>query len=341
MANKKGATDTFNMVAVIAMVILVVQVTGIFNFSTLTGGADGDGSTDIVVDVRQTDKACGSTTMTVDFVKKHAESTDMTAENATIFINGARKEVTSEGSTFTAQGGDHLRVYNALDTGGATYLATHSEGDIPCTGQTAAFLTSASFMSKASGSDLLSEPNKLYEADSVASAETIINDDFTSNPGTALSLGLGETKVITVRLKPVFEEGYGVADGNTIACRMTDTRIDQSKVTIQSGGSLLGAGRYIPSSSNFAVQNVTETIKYWHLPPIDGADTSAVELLIAIKGDETIQPTTTTNFSCDVFGTDYYESDDGQVLIDVENRDDNSKIGRTSANEFSFNIALS
>ena len=69
--------------------------------------------------------------------------------------------------------------------------------------------------------------------------------------------------------------------------------------------------------------------------------TNEVALSIGIKGDDTNQPTATTNFSCSTFGTDYYEADDGSIKIDVEDRDDNTKIGRTAANEFSFEVLLS
>ena len=324
------AADFWTVIIGLSIVVVALSVTGIVNFSAIAGVEDGEAGVTVVK--VEADKACGSTTMTVDYEVAHKSGTDVTAQNATVFINGARKGIFSEGGTFTAQGGDKLTVYNALDPAQTTYLASKATGTIPCTGQTAAFMTSASFME---GSSVV------YESDSAASAETVINDDYTANPGTALSLGAGETKVATVRLKPVYEEGYGMADGNTIACRLTDSQLDQAKVTIQSGGSLLGAAKYIPSSTNFAVSATNQTTKYWALQAIDGADTSSVELLMAIKSDDTNQATADTNVSCQTFGTDYYEADDGSIKIDVEDRDDNSKIGRTTANEFAWEILLS
>ena len=340
------AMKGFETIVLILVAVLVLHTVGVVNFAAIAGVEDGEaGVTVVKVDVGE--KACGSTTMTVGFEVAHKSGTDVTAQNATVFINGARKGVFSEGGTFTAMGGDNLRVYNALDPAQTDYLASYSTGSIPCTGQTAAFLTSLTsylgepFMVLGEGQSSLQSVGKVYESNSAAAAETVINDDFTANPGTALSLTAGETKVVTIRLKPVFEEGYGVADGSTIACRLSDSQIDQAKVTIQSGGALLGSAKYIPSSGLYSVSATNQTLKYWHLPAIDGAVTSAVELLMAIKSDDTNEATAATNVSCATFGTDFYEADDGSVKIDVEDRDDNSKIGRSTANEFEWFIDVS
>ena len=341
---KKG-TELFLLFAIVVAAGLILQGRIPLPFLATADGPDGVAP---VTTVRvEGEKACGSTTMTVDFEVAHKSGTTVTAQNATVWINGARKGTYSEGGTFTAQGGDDLRVYNALDPAQSTYLASYSKGAIPCTGQTAAFLTSLTsyqgtpFMQIGEGQSSLQKVGQVYESDSTPAAETIINNDFTSNPGTALALGAGETKVAEIRLNPVFEEGYGVADGSTIACRLTDSQIDQAKVTLQQGGKLLGDAKYIPSNTLFAVGATNQTIKYWHLPSVDGVDTSTIDLFMAIKGDDTNGPTTDTNVSWATFGTDFYEHDDGSVNIDIEDRDTNVKIGRTAGTEFAWEVQLS
>ena len=343
--NKKGAMDATNLILVGAVVLLVaLQINP--NLFAATGE---DGVPTAQVIKVETDKACGSTTMTVDFEVAHKSGTDVTAQNATVFLNGAKKGVFSEGGTFTVNGGDELRVYNALDPAQTDYLASHSEGKVPCTGQTAAFVTSLTsydgndFMTVGSGSDLQAV-GKIYESNSAATTPTILNDDFTTQPATAQAISTGQTRHITVKLFPVFEEGYGVADGSTLACRMTDADVDQSAVSISMNGKVLGDAKYLPSQTNFGVSATNQTTRYWHIPAIDGAVTSVALLDIGVKADDNKDPEAAFNFSCATFGTDYYEADDGSVKIDVEDRDDDSKIGRTAANELgadTFNLVFS
>ena len=328
-------------VVLLAVILLAPAATQWGNNLFAIGGGTDVASQPIQKVEVVTEKACGSTTMAVSFDVKHKAGTSVTAQNATIFLDG-EKQIVSEGSTFTAQGKQKIRVYNNLDPAGTTYLGGHYEGTIPCTGQTARFATSdTTFMAQASGSSLLSNPGEVYESDSAASAATIINDDFTANPGTAQAIGLGETRIVTVRLFPVFEEGYGVADGNTLACRFTDSQIDQAGMTASINGKGLADAKYVPSQTRFAVTATNQSTKYWHFDSVDGKAINVLELKLGIKGDDNSEPTAATNFSCNSFGTDYYEADDGTVKIDIEDRDDNSKIGRTAANEFAINILLS
>lgn len=326
-------------VVLLAVVLLAPTATQWGNNLFATGGG-ADGAPPIQEVKVVTEKACGSTTMAVNFDVLNTAGVALTLQNASVFTDG-EKQVISEGSTFTAQGGQKLRVYPVFEPTGTSYLGGHYEGIIPCTGQTARFSTSDSFMVRASGSSLLNDPGFVYEADSAAAAATIINDDFTANPGTAQSITAGQTKVITVRLFPVFKEGYGLAGGNTLACRFTDSQIDQSATTVSLNGINLGDAIYVPSSTRFAVSATNQSTKYWSFDPVDGKITNTLEFKFGIKGDDNSEPTAATNFSCNSFGTDYYEHNDGTVKIDVEDRDDNSKIGRTAANEFSINILLS
>lgn len=343
MAQMRRGTELFILGVIVIIGAMIASGQNVPFLSDLFGTAgdvDDTGAPVTKVEITQPDKACGSTTMTVDFEVAHKSGTDVTAQNATVWINGARRGIFSEGSTFTAQGGDTLRVYNALDPAQTDYLTSYVTGTIPCTGQTAAFMTSADFMSVGSGSSL-QKVGQVYESNTAASIATLITDTNQLNNANAQAIGTGDTRHLTVKLFPVFEEGYGVADGNTIACRFTDSQIDQSGTEISLNGKVLGGAKYIPTNTRFSLNSGNESTKYWHLSPIDGKTTSVIELDLAIKGDDNNNPDASTNFSCEVFGTDYYEADDKSVNIDVEDRDDNNKIGRTAANEFSWNANLS
>ena len=176
------------------------------NFSALAGveGAEA-GVTVVKVDVGE--RACGATTMTVDFVRKYAESTDLTAQNATIYLNGGKKGIFSEGGTFTAQGDDNLNVYPALDPAQETYYASHAQGIIPCTGQTAAFLTSASFMEAGSLTGISDPPNKIYKSSTAPSVSLINLKDFSVNPTSALSFGAGGRETVRATITWTNKEG--------------------------------------------------------------------------------------------------------------------------------------
>lgn len=323
------------------LLITYIVVTGNIPFFGSVGAGVDDGDGAIEVEVTQPDKACGSTTMTVDFRKKYAASTDMTSQNATVYINGDEKGVISEGSTFTAQGGDMLTVYYALDAPTTTtYYAEKVSGEIPCTGQTAAFMTSA----------ILSGDHEVYEADTGLSV-TIMNTDSTQNAGSAgstsgsnQSISTGQTKKIDIELSPTYEDGYGVADGSTLACQFNDTVWDQSEFVASLGGSVLGEAKYVPSSTRFPVVSTDFTTKYWAFPAIDGKTTTELDILLSVKADDTNQPVGEgadshvmgANINCTLFDTDYYVTDDGEVKIDIEDRDDNSNIG--SSTDFAFSI---
>ena len=340
MAGKFGELVWFGALLLVVITLAPAATRYGNSLFSATDGVAGDGTPTQKIEV-VTEKSCGSTTLTADFDVKHSQGTDLTARNLTVFLNGEKK-IVSEGSTFTGQGNQKMIVYPVLDPADTSYLGGQYEGVIPCTGTTAAFSTSdTSFMKQVGGSALLSDPSLVYEANSAASTATVINDDFTANPGTGQAIGTGDTRIVTVRLFPVYKEGYGVADGNTLACRFTDYQIDQAGVTVSLNGANLGDAKYTPSQTRFAVSDTNESLKYWHFDAVDGKATNVLEFKIGIKGDDTNNPDVATNFSCQSFGTDYYEANDGAVKVDVEDRDDNSKIGRTAANEFIFNVALS
>ncbi len=323
------AADLLNTVLVISVVVLVLSVTGLVNFSSLAGVADGEAGVTVVR--VEADKACGATTMTVDFVKKYAESTDLTAQNATVYINGGKKGIFSEGGTFTAQGGDELNVYAALDPAQTTYYASHAAGTIPCTGQTAAFLTSVSFMGAGSLTGISNPPNKVYESSTAATTKVFSDDDNVLLTTTALAIGVGATETAKIILKWQYEEGYGVADGNTLICRFTDSQIDQSQLVASlDGAALTTPATYVPTNTRFALSGANQSTKSWDFPAIDGKLKTSSTLRINIKADDTNQPTAATNVSCEIIDTDLFELDSGGVSVGVEDPDDNSNVGRST-----------
>lgn len=337
LRNKRGATDFMQLILVIAVVVLVANVINPALFAGV--GADGKAAPTQTIKV-EADKACGSTTMTVDFEKKYSQSTSMTSQNATVFINGNEKGVYSEGGTFTAQGGDNLNVYYALGDLGNTYYASHASGQIPCTGQTAAFTTS-NILGQGSLAGALQDPSyKLYASGTAPSAATVYNKKTLVNLGTtALAIGAGGTETARAYLDWTFEEGYGVADGNTLACRYTDSQIDQDQVTATLDGTVLGAAKYVPSLTRFSLSAANQSAKYWAFPAIDGAKTASSTLDIRIKGDDTNQPTKDTNFTCAIIDTDLYQKDDGSIAVGVEDSDNNANVGRST--EYIIPIPLS
>jgi len=288
-----------------------------------------------------TEKACGSTTMTVDFIKKYSSSTSMTAQNATIYTDGEFQTV-SEGSTFTAQGGSVLNVYNALDPAQTTYYASHATGTIPCTGQTARFATSdKTFMKAGSLAGALQDPvSELFTSSTAPTAPTVYNKKtLVALSTTALAIGVGGTETARAYLDWTNEEGYGVADGNTLACRFTDSEIDQSETNAILDGQPLGVAKYIPSMTKFPLSAANQSAKYWAFPAIDGKKTPTSTLDITINGDDTNQPTAAGNFSCEIIDTDLFVTDNGKVAIGVEDSDDNSNVGRST--EYLINIPMS
>ena len=353
MAMKEG-TKMFVFLAGLFLIVLAGTGRIPIPFLGATTGPDGT-PVSPVTEVKVTgEKACGSTTMTMDFEEKYAQSTGMTAQNGTIYItsNGevSEKGTFSEGGTFTAQGGDVLDVYYALDPAQTTYYASHATGKIPCTGQTAAFSTS-SILEKGNLAGTLQDPaHKVFRADTGLTV-TIINDDNTQNIGSSTtgknqSVGAGETVNLEVRLKPTFERGYGVAKGSTLACQFNDSAWDQSKSEVSLDGNVLPVAEFTPTSSRFPLVHTDFTSKYWQVPPIDGKLKSRLDFIFNVKGDDTNQPTNGgrmgnavdgANWNCSLLDTDLYKNDDGLIKADVEDRDDNSEVGVTN---FAFHMGF-
>jgi len=273
---------------------------------------------------------CGqSVTLTSDMVERYSESTSMSTQNVTIVVNGAEISTRADGGTETVKEGDVVELYYSLDPAGNTYAASYAKGTIP----------NCAPAVKTSDNSIFSPVDawKLYRQ-STQPTVTILNDDSTTQP-TAQALGVGQTRHMTMKFYPAYEQGYGTADGSTLACRFTDSQIDQAGTTISLDGAPLADAKYVPSQTIFSVTATNQSTKYWHVPAIDGKAKTIMEFDLGLKGDDTNEPVAATNFSCVFLDTDYYKTDSGQYKIDVEDRDDNTGIGR--ATDFGVNILLS
>lgn len=316
---------------VIGLAIVAAMQTNIFGTLFSTGdGVDG-GAGDVNVNIKNADKACGSTTMTMDFQDKYSASTDMSSYNGTVFIDGKKQGIVGEGSTFTSNGGKTLNVYYALDDFGNNYYASHASGEIPCTGQSASFLTSDILSGGSLAGELQkAEPYKLYKSQT-APTVTVYNDEnndvLTTTP---LSITAGASKTARVVINWEYEEGYGVVDGNTLACRYTDSQIDQSGMVATLDGATLGPAKYVPSNTRFGLSASNESTKFWAFPSIDAKTTTQSVLKLRIKGDENNGPTARTNVSCEIIDTDLFETDSGSIGVGVEDSDDNTNVGRST-----------
>lgn len=278
---------------------------------------------------------CGQpVTFTVDLVEKYAESTSMSSQNATVVVNGEERAVRSDGGTLTLAEGDNVDIYYALDPAGSAYQASKASGVLPnCK------------PSVTSSDNTIFDPDNAYKLYDVQTQPTITtinleNYETLNGVGTNLSIGAGATKTARNTITWTFEEGYGTLDGSTLACRFTDSQIDQSATSAVLDGRQLDVAKYVPSNTRFSLSAANQSSKFWSFPAIDGKTQSSSTLDLKIKGDDTNQPTTATNFSCEVKDADYYKTDGGQYMIDVEDRDDNSEVGRAASAELSFNIPL-
>ena len=330
---------------VVAFLVLAayngVNIPILSDFIGSSGGGPSGGGNAIEVNVNQPDKACGAVTYTVDFSKKYSQSTDMTAQNATVYINGNELGVYSEGGTFNAQGGDMLNVYYALNDLGNTYYAAHASGTVPCTGTSDSRLVTSNSLGAGSLAGAMQNPvHEVYTSSTAPSEPSVYNKKtLTALTSTALAIGVGGTETARAYLDWTNEEGYGVVDGNTLACRFTDSRIDQANCRAILDGTELGPAKYIPSLTKFATSAANQSTKYWSFPAIDGKKTQSSTLDLVIKGDDTNQPEAHTNYSCEIIDTDLFVTDDGKVKVGIEDSDDNSNVGRST--EYKINVPLS
>ena len=105
------------------------------------------------------------------------------------------------------------------------------------------------------------------------------------------------------------------------------------------GGVALVVGKFTPSQRVFATTGTKQSTIYWHVPVIDGKVNTVLDFDFGIKGDDTNEPTGATNFSCVFHDTDWFKADTGEFRVDVEDRDDNTNIGRGT--DFGINFLLS
>lgn len=337
MAMKQGTQMALFFVGILVVGLIL---TGRINLPFLTAEGGIDGVAPVTTVKIESEKSCGSTTMTMDFVEKYNSGVDVTSQNGTVWINGAKKGVFSEGGTFTVQGGDDLTVVYALDDPGNTYYASQAVGKVRCTGQTAAFLTSA-ILDKGPLAGALQDPaEELYKSSTVATTSVFSDDDNVLLSSTALAIGAGATETAKIIIKWKFEEGYGVVDGNTLACRFTDSQIDQEQLVASiDGNALTSPAKYVPTNTRFPLSAGNESVKTWNFPAIDGKKMTSTTMKLNIKGDDTKEPTARTNLSCAILDTDVFELDAGGVAVGVEDSDDNTNVGRGT--EVLINLPLS
>lgn len=276
---------------------------------------------------------CGqAVTFTVDMIERYTESTSMSAQNATIVVNGGAPSIKAHGGTLTLAEGDKVIMYYAIDPAQTTYATSKAEGIIPnCK---PAVKSSEAIFSPV-------DSHKIYRTSTAPTTSVVNLKDYTSNPGTALAIAAGGRETERVTLTWAYKEGYGNADGSVLACRFTDSQIDQESTIAELDGVRLGSAKYTPTNTRFSLSATNQSTKYWQVPAIDGFTKGSSILDLIIAGDSNSQPTGATNFSCEVKDTDYYQHNDGSFKIDVEDRDDNSEIGRSAANEIAFNVLLS
>ena len=101
-------------VVLLAVILLAPAATQWGNSLFAIGGGTDVASQPIQKIEVVTEKACGSTTMAVSFEVKHKAGTSVTAQNGTVFVDGKKKGVFSEGGTFTANGGNNLNIYYTI-----------------------------------------------------------------------------------------------------------------------------------------------------------------------------------------------------------------------------------
>jgi len=336
LQSKSGKMSGSAWLLIGVLVLAVLNANGTINLGSLLGSAGGAGS-GTTTTVTTTGIPCTqSTTLTVNMVERYAESTSMTGQNATVFVNGVNKGVISSAGTLTVSDGDKVTVYYAADPAATGYASAKSEGTV--SGCPASVSTGDESTFK---DQVLGQPAyKLFDI-STAPTASIVNKDYTANPGTATAISAGATEPVRVLISWASKEGYGTADGSVLACRFTDSQIDQGLTTASMDGVALSAGKYTPSATRFALSATNQSTKTWAIPAIDGKVKTSSELLFGIAGDSNSQPTAATNFSCEIKDTDWFQNNDGAFSIGIEDSDDQAEVGRPATAELSFNVALS
>ena len=336
--NKRGEVNGITLLLGAALIFLLMGGS-LGGIGQSAGGAPATGSSEPKVDstVKLVGQKCTQpTTFTLNMVRRYAEATSMTGQNATVFVNGVNRGVVSNAGTLRISDGDKVSVYYNLDPAGATYAAAKSEGTL--TGCLSSVSSGNSDIFK--DTVLGAAANKVYEIDSAPTVSLINLVDYTVNPTSGLSITAGDSKTVRATITYPAEEGYGVIGGSTLACRFTDSQIDQGETNAVLDGVTLGSATYVPSSTRFSLSATNQSTKFWAVPAIDGKLKTSSTLDLVITGDGTNEPTAATNFSCEMKDTDLFLNDDGVVAVGVEDSDDQSEIGRTAANEVSFNVLL-
>lgn len=321
---KKGEIKANNIIGfgLLFLVGLMVYQTG--GFQAITGGDIPDQQPINVI----VEGACGvdSTTLTVNLEKKYSQATDMSAENATIVINGAEVATKSDGSSVTVSPGNKLDIYHAFVS--STYYTSKASGTIPCEG--------AIYTSTSNGWLKPADSYKVIqmEANTGSSLFSVVNNDGTTTnfPGgtTAQAIAAGQTKKYTITFTPTFEDGFGV-DGNVFSCQYNTTAYDNENPLrlTASGANLPSAAN--PSNTLWTALTTDHSKMSWALPSFDGGVISEYKMELFTKADGNYNPNAGGgNVTCQMFDTDYFKTDSGEFKTGIEDSDDNSDVGLTN-----------
>lgn len=337
LQSKAAKMSTGAWVLIVVIGALFLNANGTINLGGLLGSAGGSGSGTTTTVTTSGIPCTQSTTLTVNMVERYAESTSMSGQNATVFVNGVNKGVVANGGTMTVSDGNKVTVYFAADPAATTYAAAKSEGTISGCPASVSTGDEATFKDTILGAPAY----KLYDISTAPTASVTNLKDYTSNPSTALAIGAGGKETARVSVTWASKEGYGIADGSTLACRFTDSQIDQGATEAVLDGQTLGSAKYIPSATSFALSATNQSVKYWAIPAIDGKVKTSSTLDMIIAGDSNSQPTAATNFSCSLKDSDWFQTNDGTFNVGTEDSDDQAEVGKPASAELSFNIALS
>lgn len=276
--------------------------------------------------------ACASdpATLTAVLQKKYSASTSMASENVTIVVNGVEKSTKKNGQTESVNSKNNVELYFGLESG--TYYTSYAKGVIPCAGSI-----------ETSDNRIFSPADayQLYQMDAATTAVmSLINKaDYTVNPTTALTLGVGSSKSVEITITPTYEDGLGTPCGNVLSCQYNTTAYATSvaeALRLSDDGVELPVATN-PSSTLWAALSVQHGKKSWQLPAFDGKKITEKKYDLAIKAHDTNNPSAGGgDINCTIFDTDFFRTNTGGYACGIEDSDDNSDVGLTSASGIVF-----
>lgn len=347
--NSKMAKMDMTSLVIVGLIVYALFFSGGSNIFQSTGGNAGAVAGGSAVTPVNTVTVVGApcalgTTLTNNLKRRYTEAS-LTAENSTVFTNGARASVVGGNSgTVTVQSGVNsqaLDIYHAEDLS-TTYYTQHVKGKITecaaaaVTGEEKYFKFVQDSSPGGAAVSYSDSPHKLIAiADGVtidivndgqANAQTNANEVSGEN----LSLGTGGTGSVSLTFKVDYNEGWGVIGGNIMACQFPSAVYDAATPLIPTvaGQSLSEASVTVPSQI-FPLINSNNSVKAWKFPGIDGRLTPSVAGSMILRASSNNDPQSLADrVNCTVFDTDYYQKQaDGALVLDIINRDTNANLG--------------